>query len=95
VASRTPQAALPANAWTLLLPRSILARGQLNPYLQGAQAQGSNNGKSGADHNVRLLNVHASPQEGISRICAFEQFLRQAARIIAKEPHFLSRRRTQ
>jgi len=31
VASRTPQAVFPANAWTLLLPRSILERGQLNP----------------------------------------------------------------
>jgi hypothetical protein len=36
VASRTPQAALPANAWTLLLLRRILARDQLNLYLQVA-----------------------------------------------------------
>jgi hypothetical protein len=70
VVSHTPQAALPANAWTLLLPRSILARGQLNPYLQGAQARGSNNGKSGADNNVRLLNVDASPEEGMIFHCA-------------------------
>ena len=67
--SRTRQAALPANAGTLLLPRSILARGQLNPYLQGAQARGSNNGKSGADNNVRLLNVDASPEEGMTFHC--------------------------
>jgi hypothetical protein len=65
VASRTPEAALPVNAWTLLLSRSILARGQLHPYLHGAHAGGWNNGKSGADHNVRLLNVDASPQEGM------------------------------
>jgi hypothetical protein len=39
LASRTPQAALPTNVWTLLLPRSILARGQFNPYLQGAQGK--------------------------------------------------------
>jgi len=41
LASRTPQAALPTNAWTLLLPRSIVARGQFNPYLhlQGAHGK--------------------------------------------------------
>jgi hypothetical protein len=70
VVSRTRQAALPANAGTLLLPRSILARGQLNPYLQGAQSRGSNNGKSGADNNVGLLNVDASPEEGMTFHCA-------------------------
>jgi hypothetical protein len=36
---------------------AAFSRDQLNPYLQGAQARGWNNGKSGTDHNVRLLNV--------------------------------------
>jgi hypothetical protein len=31
---------------------------------------GANNGKSGTDHNVRLLNVAASPQEGMIFHCA-------------------------
>src|SRR5262249_21827469 len=48
VASRTPPAARPAHAWTLLLPRSILARGQINPYLQGAQARGGTMTNRGA-----------------------------------------------
>jgi hypothetical protein len=54
LASRTPQAALRPNVLTLLLPRSILARDQLNPYLQGAQGKEVEQWQSSADHNVRL-----------------------------------------
>ena len=43
-----------ANVLTLLLPRSIFARDQLNPYLQGAQGKEVEQWQSGADHNVRL-----------------------------------------
>jgi len=43
------------------LPRSILARDQLNPYLQGAQGKEVEQWQSGVDHNARLLNVDASP----------------------------------
>lgn len=43
-----------ANVLTLLLPRSVLARDQLNPYLQGAQGKEVEQWQSGADHNVRL-----------------------------------------
>ena len=43
-----------ANLLTLLLPRSILARDQLNPYLQGAQGKDVEQWQSGADHNVRF-----------------------------------------
>ncbi len=43
-----------ANVLTLLLPRSILARDQLNPYVQGAQGKEVEQWQSGADHNVRL-----------------------------------------
>jgi len=35
---------------------------------------GWNNGKSGANHNVRLLNVDASPQEGKTFHCAVQAF---------------------
>ena len=41
-----------ANVLTLLLPRSIFARDQLNPYLQGAQGKEVEQWQSG--HNVRL-----------------------------------------
>jgi hypothetical protein len=43
-----------ASVLTLLLPRSILARDQLNPYLQDAQGKAVEQWQSGADHNVRL-----------------------------------------
>ena len=43
-----------ANVLTLPLPRSILARDQLNPYLQGAQGKAVEQWQSGADHNVWL-----------------------------------------
>ena len=43
-----------ANVLTLLLPRSIPACNQLNPYLQGAQGKEVEQWQSGADHNVRL-----------------------------------------
>jgi hypothetical protein len=99
------------------LPRSILARDQLNPYLQGARSKEVEQWQSGADHNVRLhkgtvhrgyadADLDATPQEGMVFHCevrlpfgwrvfdiwdlqgAFDQFLRQAARLIAKDPHF-------
>ena len=70
-----------ASVLTLLLPRGSLARDQLNPYLQGAQAKEVEQWQSGADHNVRLhkeqytgvmqmLDLDATPQEGMIFHCA-------------------------
>lgn len=58
-----------ANVLTLLLPRSFLARDQLNPYLRGAQGKERNNRQSGADHNVRLHKgtVHRGYADASSR----------------------------
>ena len=41
-----------ANVLTLLLPRNILARNQLKPYLQAARGKEVEQWQSGADHNV-------------------------------------------
>src|SRR5260370_28135622 len=65
-----------ANLLTLLLPRSILARDQLNPYLQGAQGKTWNNGNrvpitmSGFTKEqymgvMQMLDLDATPQEGM------------------------------
>jgi hypothetical protein len=40
------------------LPRSILSRDQLNPYLQGAQGKAVEQWQSGVDQNVRLDKEH-------------------------------------
>jgi hypothetical protein len=50
-----------ANVLTLLSPRSIPARNQLNPYLQGAQGKEVEQWQSGADHNVRLHKGSVKP----------------------------------
>jgi hypothetical protein len=46
------------------LTRSILARDQLNPYVQGAQGKEVEQWQSGADHNIRLQQ--GSRTEGYS-----------------------------
>jgi len=43
-----------ANVLTLLLPRNILGRDELNPHIQAAQGNEVEQWQSGADHNVRL-----------------------------------------
>jgi hypothetical protein len=74
-----------ANVLTLLLPRSILARDQLNPYPQGAGGKEVEQGQSHGDQNVRLrkgtvhrgyahgvmqmLDRDATPQEGMNFHC--------------------------
>ncbi len=54
-----------ANVLTLLLPRSILARDQLNPYLQGAQGKAVEQWQSGANHNVRLHKGSVKPSTNL------------------------------
>jgi hypothetical protein len=61
LASRTAQAALPTNVWTLLLPRSILRAASSILTSKVRRAKRWNNGKSGAGHYTGLLNVDASP----------------------------------
>jgi hypothetical protein len=41
-----------ANVLTLLLPRRILARDQLNPYLKGAQGKEVEQWQTGTDHLI-------------------------------------------
>jgi len=50
---------------TLRLPRSIPARKQLNPYLQGAQGKEVEQWQSGADHNVRLNKGSVKPSTNL------------------------------
>jgi hypothetical protein len=50
-----------ASVLTLLSPRSIPARNQLNPYLQAAQGKEVEQWQSDADHNVRLHKGSVKP----------------------------------
>src|SRR5260370_27954063 len=51
-ASDTPQEALRPTYYTTFTPPNILARDQLNPYLQAARRKEVEQWQSGADHNV-------------------------------------------
>jgi len=56
-----PTSGITANVLTLLLPRSIPARNQLNPYLHGAQGKDVEQWQSGADQNIRLHKGSVKP----------------------------------
>jgi hypothetical protein len=49
----------------IAFPRSILARDQLNPYLQGGQGKEVEQWQSGADHNVRLHKGSVKPSTNL------------------------------
>ena len=54
-----------ANVLTLLLPRSIPARNQLNPYLHGAQGKDVEQWQSRADHKVRVHKGSVKPSTNL------------------------------